>query len=100
MDNAIDFTTNRDAAALPEPTPAAPPALSAPDLATATVDAAQLAQMLDCCTKSIERAVRRDELPRPFKFMGRNRWMRTTILAHLEKRQAAALAKQNKLPVI
>ena len=66
------------------------------NLADAIVDAAGLAQILGRCKKTVERAVRRGELPRPFRFMGKNVWMRHKILAHLNQRQDEVLRCQQQ----
>ena len=60
----------------------------------AHLGAVALAKLLGICKKSVERAVRRDELPSPFKMGGKSVWMVGTILVHLQRRQDAALAKQ------
>ncbi len=50
-----------------------------------------LASILGRCKKSIQRAVRRGELPQPFTFMGRHVWLAGTIVDHLQKLQDSAL---------
>ena len=57
----------------------------------AHLDGEALGRMLGRCRKSIQRAVRRGELPPPFKFMGRHVWLVKTILDHMKARQNAAL---------
>lgn len=54
------------------------------------IDGVSLARMLGCCKKSVQRAVRRGELPPPFKFMGRHVWLVRAILEHLQSSQRAA----------
>ena len=61
----------------------------------AHVGSAALAKLLGVCKKSIERAVRRDELPRPFRMGGKSVWLVRTILDHFQCRQNAALVKQD-----
>jgi hypothetical protein len=65
-----------DLATMPESTP---------------LDVTALAHVLCRCKKSIQRAVRRGELPAGFKLLGRTHWTVGTILAHLQARQDAAL---------
>ncbi len=57
----------------------------------ALVDAKALGKLLGRSKRSVERAVRRGELPPPFRFMGRNQWTVATIRDHLNARQAASL---------
>lgn len=54
------------------------------------LDGEGLACILGRCKKSVQRAVRRGELPPPFKFMGRHVWLVKTIRDHMELRQRAA----------
>jgi hypothetical protein len=65
------------------------------DLATlpanAHLDMRALAKILKRSTKSIERAVRRGDLPKPFRFMGKCVWLAGVIVEHLKAKQAAAL---------
>jgi len=57
----------------------------------AHLDVTALALILGRCKKSIQRAVRRGELPRPFTFMGRHVWLAGKIVEHLQKLQNEAL---------
>jgi len=52
----------------------------------APIDRRDLARMLGKCETSIDRAVRRGELCRPVRIMGRPTWTRRAIMAHLEAR--------------
>lgn len=56
----------------------------------AYIDSKELGRLIGRCKKSIQRAVRRGELPPPVKFMGRHVWLVKTILDHFEERQRAA----------
>ena len=60
----------------------------------AEVDTAALGRILGRSRKTIQRAVRRGELPAPFRFMGRNVWLVSAILDHFRARQKAALKLQ------
>ena len=55
------------------------------------LDTEALGGILGRCKKTIQRAVRRGELPPPIIFLGRHVWIVRTILAHMEARQAAAV---------
>lgn len=57
----------------------------------AHLDVSALAFILGRCKKSIQRAVRRGELPQPFTFMGRHVWLAGKIVEHLQKLQNEAL---------
>ena len=57
----------------------------------AHVNIRALARMLGRSVRSVERAVRRGELPPPFRFMGRRVWIAGTIIDHMAARQQAAL---------
>lgn len=57
----------------------------------AHLDAVALGRILGRCKKTIQRAVRRGELPPPIRFMGRHVWLVGTILRHFEERQQAAV---------
>ena len=57
----------------------------------AHLEVAALAMILGRCKKSIQRAVRRGELPQPFTFMGRHVWLAGKIVEHLQKLQDDAL---------
>jgi len=57
----------------------------------AHLDAEALGRILGRCKKTIQRAVRRGELPPPIKFMGRHVWLVRTILEHMGARQTAAV---------
>lgn len=61
------------------------------------INARGLAEALGICKKSVERAVRRGELPAPFRMGGRNVWMVSTILEHFEARQRQALEKAGRM---
>ena len=67
----------------------------------AHLDAEALANILGRCKKSIQRAVRRGELPPPIKLMGKHVWLVRTILEHMKTRQEAAVkwAKQRDLKI-
>lgn len=41
------------------------------------------------CRETIKRAVERDELPRPIRFLGKNTWTVDVIINHIEDRLAA-----------
>jgi len=56
----------------------------------AHIDGDGLGRILGRCKKSVQRAVRRGELPPPFRFMGRHVWLVKTILEHLERQQEDA----------
>ncbi len=60
------------------------------------LDVNTLAHMLGRCSKTIQRAVRRGELPQPVKFMGKRVWLVKTILEHLESRQKEAMKEANR----
>ena len=62
----------------------------------AHLDAEALGRILGRCKKTIQRAVRRGELPPPIKFMGRHVWLVKTILEHMESRQETALRQFRK----
>ncbi len=55
-----------------------------------------LARLLACCTRSIDRAIRRDELPAPFMLRGRRTWTVGAILEHFQSLQQQALAEAEK----
>jgi len=50
-----------------------------------------LARILKRSTKSVQRAVRRGNLPAPFKFLGKLTWLAGVIVEHLKSKQEAAL---------
>lgn len=60
------------------------------------LDTAALARILHRSKKSVQRAVRRGELPAPFKFLGRHCWLAGVIVEHLTARQEAALRELEK----
>jgi len=60
------------------------------------LDANTLAHMLGRCKRTIQRAIRRGELPQPIRFMGRQVWMVKTILEHLDKLQDKATRQANR----
>lgn len=57
----------------------------------AFIDIFGMARMLKRSTKSVQRAVRRGDLPAPFKFLGKLTWLAGSIVEHLRKKQEAAL---------
>ena len=57
----------------------------------AYIDIRALARILGRSVRSVERAVRRGELPPPFRFMGKRVWMAGVIVDHMAARQQAAL---------
>ena len=57
----------------------------------AHIDLRTLARMLKRSTKSVQRAVRRGDLPAPFKFLGKLTWMAGIIVKHLNEKQEAVL---------
>jgi len=61
------------------------------------LDRADLARMLGKCETSIMRAVKRGELPRPVRLMGRPTWTARAILNHLTARLDAAAREREKL---
>lgn len=63
----------------------------------AHLDGAALGSILGRCKKSVQRAVRRGELPPPFRFMGKHVWLVKTLVEHLEEQQAAALNEARRL---
>jgi hypothetical protein len=46
-----------------------------------------VAKILKRSTKSVQRAVRRGDLPAPFKFFGKRTWLAGGIVEHLKKKQ-------------
>jgi hypothetical protein len=60
------------------------------------LDVDALARILGRHKKTVQRSVRRGELPRPFKLLGRSTWTARTIVAHLAELQARALAGQKQ----
>jgi predicted DNA-binding transcriptional regulator AlpA len=65
--------------------------------ADSVLDKSALAAALGRSKKSVQRAVRRGELPAPFKFLGKNAWLASAIVAHFQSRQASALAEAARL---
>jgi hypothetical protein len=65
------------------------------DLATipvnAQLDMRALARIFKRSKKSIQRAIRRGDLPKPFRFMGKCVWLAGVILDHFTAKQKAAL---------
>jgi len=57
----------------------------------AHLDIRALAKILGRSVRSVERAIRRDELPPPIRFMGKRIWLVGTITEHMAARQQAAL---------
>jgi hypothetical protein len=62
----------------------------------ALLDKEALAGVLGCCAKSIERMVRRHELPPPVRFGGRGRWLAGAIMDHFKARADAAAKAQER----
>ena len=65
----------------------------------AILDEKALAVMFGCCTATIKRQVKNGSLPVPVRMFGRSCWTAGAILAHVEKRLAAAqqdAAKENR----
>jgi len=62
----------------------------------AHLDAEALGCILGRCKKTIQRAVRRGELPPPIKFMGKHVWLVRSILAHMENLQDKAIKQANR----
>jgi len=65
----------------------------------AHLDSEALGQILGRCRKSVQRAVRRGELPPPVKFMGKHVWLAKAILAHMEARQDAVVDQAERRTV-
>ena len=63
----------------------------------AFVTEAGLAELLGKCKASIKAAVRRGELPRPAKLMGKNTWTAGTLIKHMEARLDAEARKFGRL---
>lgn len=59
--------------------------------ASAHLDMRGVAKLLKRSTKSIQRAIQRGDLPKPFRFMGKCVWLAGVIVQHLESKQKAAL---------
>jgi hypothetical protein len=59
----------------------------------ALLDMPSLAEALGCCTASVARAVRRGELPTPFRFRGRKTWLAGALQDHFKAMQEKALEK-------
>jgi len=57
----------------------------------AHLDTEALSEMLDRCKKTIQRSVRRGELPAPIKFLGKHVWIVGSILEHMKRRQDEAM---------
>jgi hypothetical protein len=57
----------------------------------AHIDMRALAKILRRSTKSIQRAIRREDLPKPFRFMGKCVWMAGIIVEHLQAKQKLVL---------
>ena len=62
----------------------------------ALIDRAALARMLARCEASIDRAVKRGEIPKPVKFMGKKTWTAKVIQDHFVKRLALAAQEQER----
>ena len=62
----------------------------------AHLDVSALAVLLGRCKKSVQRAVRRGELPQPFIFLGRHVWLAGKIVEHLQERQDEALRQSER----
>jgi len=63
----------------------------------ALIDEAALARIFGRCAKSIKRAVRRGELPRPVRLFGRPTWTARAVLGHVNKRLEAAKREAERL---
>lgn len=61
--------------------------------AGAHLDAGQLARALGRCKKTVERAVRRGELPAGVRFLGRRVWLVGSVQEHLAARHEAAMRR-------
>ena len=57
----------------------------------AYIDIFGMARMLKRSTKSVQRAVRRGDLPAPFKFLGKLTWLAGSVVEHMKVRQEAVL---------
>ena len=57
----------------------------------AHVNIRALAKILGRSVRSVERGVRRGDLPQPFKFMGKRVWMAGVIVDHLVAKQRVVL---------
>jgi hypothetical protein len=56
-----------------------------------------LAKLLGKCRASIKHAVRRGELPRPVRLMGKNTWTAGAIVRHFERRLSSEDIKLQRL---
>jgi hypothetical protein len=63
----------------------------------ALIDEAGLARIFGRCAKSVGRAVRRGELPRPVRLFGRPTWTARVVLDHLNARLEAAKRDAERL---
>ena len=66
----------------------------------AHLDVDALARILGRHRKSLERAVRRGELPPSVRLLGKPVWIVGTILRHLEARQAEAVRRASRRGVV
>jgi hypothetical protein len=70
------------------------------DLATlpvnAQLDMHALAKIFKRSKKSIQRAIRRGDLPKPFRMMGKCVWLAGVIIDHFVEKQKAALQLDEK----
>jgi hypothetical protein len=57
----------------------------------AHIDMVSVARILKRSTKSVQRAVRRGDLPAPFKFLGKLTWTAGVIVEHIREKQRDAL---------
>ncbi len=61
------------------------------------IDEAALARIFQCCPKSIKRAVKRKELPRSVKLLGKPTWTARVVSDHLTARLEAAKREAERL---
>ena len=57
----------------------------------AHIDIRAFAEVLGCSIRSVERAIRRGELPPPFRLLGKRTWLAGVITDHLAERQRRVL---------
>ena len=94
-ERAGDRAPGAIAEAGPEPAPGGLAALA--DMPRdRTVDVPELARLLGRCEKTIHEAIRRRELPAPFKLLGRQTWTVKGLLDHFQSLQTKALKAAGK----
>lgn len=76
MENATESTGIYELAKMPRET---------------VIDLPALARLFGRCEKSIARAIQRNELPAPMKFLGKRSWTIGALVDFLSQRQADAL---------